>query len=203
MKKLITLFAIAGMVLALAPAVHAQTVLMNPTTNDGSFESVLGSFAWAPTTSGIWTLTTSSGVTGLWDNNGTYSSDGECCYVANAGISGTATTSDLLGTTAYTTVAAGDEFTYSWDYRPNGANQTFKFEIDFGSGPVELDSVTASSDGTYKNMSGTYTATATDAGGGQLLVKLSIDGHSWTDNVVLSVAGGGPAATPGTLIYGK
>ncbi len=207
MKKLITLMAVAGLVLALAPAAQAASiVLMDPTTNDGSFESQLGGgFERGPTTSGVWTF--SNDDAGPWDNGGAngYMTDGVCLFVANGGASGTATSSDLLGTDGYNTVRAGDEFTYSYDYRPNGTDQTFKFEIDFGNGKVEIHSVTASSTGSYTNMSGTYTATATDAAGGELHVGLSIEGHSWTDNAQLSVepAPYAPVITQGTSLSTK
>jgi hypothetical protein len=206
MKKLITLFAIAGMVLALAPAAQAQTTLMDPSTNDGSFE---GYVAGAPVNWGnnhyedVWA---NNAAIGEWNTGGnaTYKTDGNNCMVVNGGGSGITTSSDLLGTAGYNTVSAGDEFTYSWDYRPNGINLTFKFEINFGSGLVELGSITTTPERGYQyNMSGTYTADATDASGGSLQVVLSQMGHAWSDNAQLSVVASGPAATPGTLIYGK
>jgi hypothetical protein len=199
MKQLITLFAIAGMVLALAPAAQAGNfTLMDPTTNDGSFEAYTQGVPvnWGngqPGDPGTWANTA---LIGQWNpSDNTYASDGDICLVVNGGNTGTATSSDLLGTAGYNTVTAGDVFTYSWDYRPNGINQTFKFEIDFGNGPVELDSVTAAVASSYQTMSGTYTALAADASGGKLQVSLYQEGHSWSDNAQLSVVGGPPAGT--------
>jgi hypothetical protein len=196
MKKIISILAIAGLVLALAPAAQAATVLMSPSVNDGSFE---GYTAGAPVNwgnnhyTGIWTNT--AGI-GQWNGSDpTYKTDGNINLVVNGSSSGTTTSDDILGTNGYNTVQAGDVFTYSWDYRPNGTNQTFKFEIDFGNGPVELDSVTAAVASSYQTMSGTYTALAADASGGKLQVSLYQEGHSWSDNAQLSVVGGPPAGT--------
>ena len=201
-KRNITLLTAIAAAAALAPAAQAQITIMDPTTNDGSFE---GFTAGAPVNWGnrfyedIWSNTD---LIGEWNGGGnaTYKTDGNNCLVVNGGPgnpSGTATSDDLLAnaSTTYTTVTEGDVFTYSWDYRPNtGGGQTFKFEIDFGNGPVELDSVTVALSSSYQTMSGTYTALAADASGGELAVVLSQDGHSWTDNVQLSVTSGTPPA---------
>jgi hypothetical protein len=196
MKKLITLFAIAGMVLALAPAVHAQ-VLMSTTVNDGSFErDNVGNPLWAPVTMGVWSLTAPAyGGQGIL-THGSHVTHGDESLFANGGFSVTATSSDLLGTGGYTAVGAGDEFTYSYDYKPAAnTSQVIKFQIDFGNGAVDIDSATVSSSGSYLNMSGTYTATATDATGTQLAVVLTVGGHTFTDSAVLSVV-----ENTGTLI---
>tara|TARA_B100000809_G_scaffold154910_1_gene152192 strand:+ start:120 stop:773 length:654 start_codon:yes stop_codon:yes gene_type:complete len=187
----ITLFTAIAAAAAFASSAQAATVLMDPTTNDGSFE---GYVAGAPVNWGnnhyedIWA---NSASIGEWHGGGnaSYKTDGNNTLVVNGGNSGTVTSVDLLAnaSTTYTTVNVGDVFTYSWDYRPNGTNKTFKFEVDFGNGPVELDSVTAAVATSYQTMTGTYTALAADATGGELAVVLSQEGHSWTDNAQLSV----------------
>jgi len=195
MKKLITLFAVLGMVLALAPAVHAQ-VLMSTTVNDGSFERAnVGNPLWAPVTMGVWSITAPAyGGQGIL-THGSHATHGDESLFANAGFSVTATSSDLLGTTAYTTVPAGDEFSWSYDYKASSvSSQVIKFQIDFGNGLVELGSATATVT-SYQTMSGTYTATATDATGTQLAVVLTVGGHTFTDSALLSVV-----ANTGTLI---
>ena len=106
----------------------------------------------------------------------------------------------------YSTVNEGDVFTYYLDYWVvDGAAKTISYSIDFGSGPVVLKSVIGNT-GSYQSWSDTYTATATDAAGGKLAVLIYLEGvgQARADNAQLSVVtGGGPAATPGTLIYGK
>jgi hypothetical protein len=211
MKKLITLFAIAGMVLALAPAVHAQITIMDPTTNEGSFEEWTGSgYDTTPPYPGIdaWTFVVNNG--GLW-RNATPATHGDVGIQNNQGGETyvRATTYDLLtngdSSGAYSTVNEGDVFTYSLDYHVvAGAAKTISYSIDFGNGPVVLESVVGTTGG-YQSWSGTHTATATDAAGGQLavLIYLEGDGQARADNAQLSVVAGTPAATPGTLIYGK
>ena len=123
-----------------------------------------------------------------------HTTDGSKNLFANAGVTTTATSSDLLLTgTGYTTVNVGDVFSWSFDYKPSSvSSQVIKFQIDFGNGLVELGSVTATSSGTgtngyHEDFMGTYTALAADASGGQLDVVLSVGGHTFTDNAVLSV----------------
>jgi hypothetical protein len=210
MKKLITLSAIAGMVLALAPAVHAQITIMSPTVNNGSFEDWTGS--GYQTNPGVidhapWSFNTVNG--GLW-RDANAAREGDVGMQINGGTApyAEAYTYDLLtsgdSSGAYSTVSEGDVFTYYLDWKINdGDPRQTHFEIHFGGMPVVLGTRTGGSTGGWQTFSGTYTATATDAAGGTLSINIYSEGNGACDNAQLSVVGGGPAATPGTLIYAK
>ena len=161
MKKMITLIAVAGLVLALAPAAQAQTIIMDPTTNDGSFESQVSGYTQAPMTSpsGVWVITINQGGNcgGMGTNPG-LSSDGENMLFCNArqgavpdaNVYTTTTTSiNLLGTTSYATVAVGDVFSWSLDVRPQAIGNPVTFAFDFGTGAVGVLSTASTTSGSY------------------------------------------------------
>ena len=111
----ITLFTAIAAAAAFASTAQAATIIMDPTTNDGSFE---GFTAGAPVNWGnrfyedIWSNTD---LIGEWNGGGnaTYKTDGNNTLVVNGGNSGTVTSVDLLANASrtYTTVKVGDVFT--------------------------------------------------------------------------------------------
>jgi hypothetical protein len=205
MKKLITLFAIAGMVLALAPAAQAAPItLMANGTNDGSFEAYTASGVNWGGSVGVWQFNgpTAPNRLGAWNGTPT-GRDGLIGLVANGGDLGVGTTSDILGTGGYSTVTVGDVFTWSYIYNDGAdTNQTVGLSLNFGGADVVVDSFTMDSPVNWQTRSGTYTATSTDAGGGSLSVVATVGGHTFTDKYELSVVAIPEPATMSLLAIG-
>ena len=201
LKRMVSFAAVAGLVLAMGTAAQAAIVLIDPTTNDGSFESHTGTTTWAPVTLTGSTVTGGSQAAVLDLNShqpvwGSANMDGnDVLHIGDTTTPVTATFFDVLGTGGYTSVTAGDVFTWSFDITSQaaGAGATATVRIDFGNGPVFMGSaVSDASVSTTETASGTYTATAADASGGQVVFIGEIlgapgDSRTLGDNAQLSV----------------
>lgn len=172
--------------------------LMDPVTNDGSFESNPppggSGINLSPVALAGWSIvSTGPSAGGLLTrpphNFTLQGADGADALFADGSIPNpnttTATSVDLLGG-AYGAVAAGDEFTWSFKVDSWSANSSGSLSLDFGSGPVLLGSgITGDTNlASFTTISGTYTATAADAAGGQLEVVFSISTSGPTPNFV-------------------
>ncbi|NQT41414.1 MAG: PEP-CTERM sorting domain-containing protein [Planctomycetes bacterium] len=169
-----------------------RIALMDPQTNDGSFESNTITTNHAPTTlPPVWTITETGtgGVLGP-GHDARFKSDGSRAMFSDSGIT-TATSMDLLGTNGYDSVSEGDLFDWSFDFNSWGSDSGGTLELDFGNGAVLLGTGLSDGDiGTYHTISGTYTATAADAAGGQLVLLAHLNrgaGNAYADNVRLTV----------------
>ena len=185
----------------LAGMAQAATItLIDPTTNDGSFESNTVTTNWAPVTLTGSTVTGGSqaavlDLTGHASQWGSANMDGnDVLHIADITTPVTATFNDVLGTGGYTSVTAGDVFTWSFDITGKAAGATATVRIDFGNGPVFMGSgVSDASVSTTETASGTYIAQAADASGGQvvfigeILGAPSGDARTVGDNAQLSV----------------
>jgi len=179
-----------------AAAPGETIILMDPIINDGSFESnIIQTFQANPTLtlpSGMTvTETAHGGVLGHGAHSPNFKSDGSDAMFSDSGTT-TANSGNLLGTTFYTAVSAGDVFEWSFDFNAWSADSGAAFALDFGNGPISLGSgLTGDADiNTYHTISGTYTATAADAAGGQLVVLASLirgSDNAYADNIRLSV----------------
>jgi len=202
------------LLLAAGTQAHAGLILMNPTTNDGSFESNT-SFNAAPVSlPPVWTITaTGPNLGGLLSNPpdavvlaGANGSDALFADGPSPNVT-TATSFNLLGG-AYTAVSAGDVFTWSFMVNSWQANGAGTLQLNFG-GPLVTVGTGFAGDAdlsTFNTISGTYTATAADALGGQLKAVFSIATATdpgvknvYGDNVQLSVE---PLPEPGTALFG-
>ena len=182
---------------------HAVLILMNPTTNDGSFESnTIGTNISPITLPPVWTITTSGPNAGGLLANPPHTvtlagADGSDALFADGGSPNvtTATSFNLLGG-AYTAVSAGDVFTWSFMVNSFKADGAGTLRLNFG-GPLVTVGTGFAGDAdlsTFNTISGTYTATAADALGGQLSAVFSIATATgpgtvnvYGDNVQLSV----------------
>ena len=212
--------AIIGMFGCLGTASAANTVLMNATTNDGSFESQGNvSILFAPASlAPYWTLAKTGDEGGILIRNGNAmvmaGADGnDAFFVGNTGFA-TATSRSLFGG-AYTTVAAGDIFHWSFEINSWHAAATGALKLDFGGGDVRTIGSSNAVDAnlaTFVTISGNYTATAADAAGHGLSVQLVLTpdrpgGSTYADNIILSVDSTsvpepGPVALLGTGLLG-
>jgi hypothetical protein len=111
MKKMITLLAVAGLVLALAPAAQASIILIDNSTNNGSFEGTISDGAVTG-----WTRTD---VTGSFCSIYSFGDDtgktGHNVMVANTPSSATFTSGAIAQT-----IGAGDSF--SFDFWTSGGS---------------------------------------------------------------------------------
>ena len=184
--------------LTAAPASAVTVTLMNPTTKDGSFESATGFIAAPFTLSPVWTVTNTIPGEGFVIVNTPgapvqLASDGSKGIGGDLGIT-TATSASLFGG-GYTSVAAGDVFTWSFQINSHHAASSGVLKLNFGAGDIQTIGSGNAGDtdlSTFLTRSGTYTATATDAAAGALSVIFSltvdsIGGAVYGDNIVLSV----------------
>jgi len=179
--------------------------LMDPTTNDGSFESNTINTNGAPTTlPPVWTVTETAGAVGGVlgvTHNALFKTDGiDAMFCDN--LTTTATSFNLLGTNGYTAVSEGDVFEWSFDFNSGNLNSGGAMYLDFGNGPVLLGSGTEDNTNLvpYRTISGTYAATAADAAGSQLVVQATltdVGANIYGDNILLSVT---PIPEPSSLV---
>ena len=202
------------------PPVPPSFVLMDPDVNDGSFESV---FTGSGTVRVDGNTTTNLGAVWIYANNGPNNNAGwfnnteVIPYSDNDDYTNTVTSVDILGTSGYTAVTAGDEYSWSFDVfaRSNASNTGTN---SFGSLSLSFDGgatwnllgtlVDGDQQNDFDTLSGIYTATvqnATDSFSHGLMVRGSFadvtDGAGNNanirfDNVNLSVI---PIALPAVL----
>lgn len=193
-------------------AVAATITLMSPTVNDGSFESVNTSF-FAPTSLTAWPTITNPGVAGSGgllsnppNNSVLAGAHGHEALFADLNTT-TATSINLLGTGGYMAVQAGDIFNWSFMVNSHRAASFGTIQLDFGSGNIQTLGTGTAGDtdlSTFLTISGSYTATATDAASGSLKVLFSTtvavqSGAVYGDNVNLSVESVASVPEPATL----
>jgi VCBS repeat-containing protein len=195
------------------PAVVSSPVLMDRTHHDGSFESnSVFSVNQAPTAlPPVWTVTSTATTGGLLSNppHSTVlaGADGADAIFADGPStqSTTATSHNLLGG-GYSAVHAGDVFAWSFEINSWSATSTGVLKLNFGGGDVIVGTGNAGDNdlATFRTISGTYTATAADAAGGQLHAILSVVtgtpglngvNNVYGDNVQISVLSADPVQT--------
>jgi len=211
----------------------AEITLMSPTVNDGSFESNVvtdttfgvrqGPFTIA---SGVWNITNTQN--GGWHGGMLTNIPNGANSVVLAGANGenalfsdgtnstqnsaTATSISLFGG-QYLAVHAGDVFSWSFTLNSWGFDSSGTLQLNFGGGDIQTVGTGVAGDGNisvFETISGTYTATAADAAGGQLNATFTIEtGKTSTgaggigstnvygDDVQLSVA---PVPEPSTIM---
>ena len=226
MKKLITLFAVAGLVLALAPGATAQEVLYTENFVGDTHEESISSSPVGWSGSGVIKVYTTDATTGQGDDS-TPPPDGDTWYAAKfvTGASG----SLLMSTTEFTVLAADRVDTeFSVDHAQN-TTQGFRWRAQVGGTWYETDlwgtddatngSATEHDVTTWGTRETLQVETATwyVEGTGQAtpisLPAGDITGFGFflnnnnnsrafaVDNFVIT--GGGVATTPATMIYWK
>ncbi|MEM6505264.1 MAG: PEP-CTERM sorting domain-containing protein [Planctomycetota bacterium] len=210
---------------AAASASAVPVVLMDPTTNDGSFESRTGDaklFPGSDVVTGPWTVShdaPAGDVGGLLDRaDDRLDTDGTVGIFQDTGGSTTtaATNASILGTNGYNTVAAGDTFSGSFDVNAldSGVNSFGEVLLSFDGGSTwQSAGVQLASDGVFgvnptPSLTNWQTGTisyvasaqdAADAANSGLLVSVEItdvDGNAFLDNVQISVD---PVPEPSSL----
>ena len=184
--------------LTAAPASAVTVTLMNATTNDGSFESATGSFLAPVSLPPVWTVTNPGAFDGYVISNPPHNvvlagANGTKAIGADNGTT-TATSASVFGG-GYSTVTAGDVFTWSFQINSHHAASSGVLKLNFGAGDIQtIGSGTAGDTdlSTFLTRSGTYTATATDAAAGALSVIFAVTvdssgGAVYGDNIILSV----------------
>lgn len=191
-----------------------DNVLMDPTTNDGSFESAAsdnklvnpngaGSFSDPVAMGPVWEVQHNGGNRkGGWLNRDPsfLQSDGRAClFQDDAGATTRATSKNILGVNGYDTVQAGDTFLYSFDYNgeAGGDLSETSLQLSFDGGAtfktLGTGRINDADSSAYQTTSGSYVATTSDAENaatGGLLVRLilrDINANIWADNIILGV----------------
>jgi predicted Ser/Thr protein kinase len=115
--------------------------------------------------------------------------DGSVCLFSDLGTT-TATFAKLLSD-SYPAVSEGDVFQWSFALNAHESGPHAKLSLNFGNGPVLVGTGTPTDGGiaTFETISGSYTATAADAVGGQLSLILTAhpQGPVYVDHVRLKV----------------
>ncbi len=191
----------------------AQTVLVDASTNDGSFEngsrggnqagdgklnagetrniaSATGAFSWSFTSGSA----TNARAGWLDRNNPVFDTDGNCGLFTDDGTS-TITSVNLMGTNGYTQVREGDTFSLTFDANAINGNISSNIGVSLlvGTREVSLGSFIPDTDQTGFETSPllTYTASAGDQGATNLraIIKMvRVGSNIYADDFSLAVA---------------